>query len=60
MERVADQDLNAWLIQHPRALFIVPADTKYTANRYIILGGVDGYNYTKGRPVYLAIVELRR
>ncbi len=60
MERVADQDLNNWLKDHPRALFIVPADTKYTANRYVILGAVEGYSYTKGRPVYLAIVELRQ
>jgi 4-amino-4-deoxy-L-arabinose transferase-like glycosyltransferase len=60
VERVADQDLSAWLIDHPRALVIVPADRKYMSTRYNICAGVDGYSYTKGRPVYLAIVEQRQ
>jgi 4-amino-4-deoxy-L-arabinose transferase-like glycosyltransferase len=59
IQRVEDADLNLWFVRHPTGLAVVPADLKYMQKDIVILGAVEGFNYTKGRSVYLAIVELR-
>lgn len=60
VERVADDSLDEWRASHPKALLIVPAVEKYANVHYLPLAGVEGFNYSKGRITYLAIVERNR
>jgi 4-amino-4-deoxy-L-arabinose transferase-like glycosyltransferase len=59
IERIDDADLVPWMAQHKDGLVVVPADPKYMKLNIVIRANPEGFNYSKGRNVYLAIVEPR-
>jgi 4-amino-4-deoxy-L-arabinose transferase-like glycosyltransferase len=60
VDRIKDDEIDAWFAAHPTGLAVVPGMMNLNASRWPVLGGVEGFNYTKGKLVTLAIVGTRR
>jgi 4-amino-4-deoxy-L-arabinose transferase-like glycosyltransferase len=57
VERINADDIDGWLAANPNGLVIMP-DAELDARPLLrSLGGAKGFNYSKGRRVYLSLVE---
>ncbi len=55
LARLASSDAEAFLLAHPAATLIVPADTPVAKGT--VIGAVEGFNYSKGKHQSLLIVR---
>ncbi len=57
VERITPPELDAWLARHPDGLVVMPLTSREPPPGLGVVGGADGFNYSKGRYLHLALMQ---
>ncbi len=57
VERISASELDGWLAAHPDGLVVMPHLSRESPRGLRVVGGANGFNYSKGRFLRLAVMQ---